>query len=379
MRAVREFVLDRLYPRAIDGLPALGTPAEFAARFKDDPGSLRERGEQLVLAHIALSSATGFASGLGGWLTLPITLPANIGGVALLQMHMAASVARLAGKDPADELVRSQVFECLIGASPDPSSGPVRDAEQETFDRVGLKLAEKGLNAAISVATGAVRWGARKAVTTAARRRLLRGVPLVGGFIGALSDGYTTRQVARNALDTFLDDGGIPRARPTSRPPLATASPKTPPPRRPPSLRRPNPLSLFLMDPIPTATHSAELKATIDELELGLAQLPLAKAVNRIDDWKREIEATERDDLQPIASGLGELHAALTGEGVNGAMVGAILVRLGKQTEAAADSAEDTLQSSIQRLGSLLRHAGSALAGTGASGGAPSTDPDETR
>lgn len=117
------------------------------------------------------------------------------------------------------------------------------------------------------------------------------------------------------------------------------------------------------MDPLPTDTHNAEIRATIDELELGLTQLPLSKGVNRIDDWKREIEATERDDLRPIADALGELHESLTGEGVNGATVGTLLVRLGQMTEASADSAEEALQSGLKRLGSLLRHAGSALAG----------------
>ena len=119
------------------------------------------------------------------------------------------------------------------------------------------------------------------------------------------------------------------------------------------------------MDPIPTDTHQAEIQATIDELEGGLTQLPLAKGVNRIDDWKREIEATERDDLRPVADALGDLHNALTGEGVNGATVGAILVQLGQLTEASAPSAEEALQNSLKRLGSLLRHAGSALQGGG--------------
>ena len=117
------------------------------------------------------------------------------------------------------------------------------------------------------------------------------------------------------------------------------------------------------MDPLPTDTHHVEIKATIDELELGLTQLPLSKGVNRIDGWKRQIEVTERDDLQPIADGLAELHNSLTGEGVNGATVGSILIRLGEQTEEAASSAEEALQSSLKRLGSLLRHAGAALAG----------------
>jgi hypothetical protein len=117
------------------------------------------------------------------------------------------------------------------------------------------------------------------------------------------------------------------------------------------------------MDAIPAETHAAELAATIDDLQRGLDQLPLSKAVNRIDDWRREILATERDDLRPIAEGLGELHASLTGEGLDRKNIGRLLARLGGQTEAAADGADEALQNGLKRLGSLLRHAGHALAG----------------
>ena len=208
MRAVQQFILDRLYPTVIDGLPVLGTPAEFAARFDDPALSPRERGEALVKTHVALGGATGFASGLGGWLTLPVALPAGIAGTATIQLHMAASVAALARKDPSTGAVRAKVLECLIGASPDPARGPVRDAEQETIDRFGLKLAERGLNLVVSSAVGAAKWGAKKVVSGQVKRRVLRGIPLLGGFIGAASDGYVTTKVAQAAREEFI--GGIP-------------------------------------------------------------------------------------------------------------------------------------------------------------------------
>lgn len=125
------------------------------------------------------------------------------------------------------------------------------------------------------------------------------------------------------------------------------------------------------MDTIPNETEAAEVAATIDDLERGLTEVSLSKSLNRVDDWKRKVEATERQDLLPIAAALGELHEALTGEGVDGQRVGAILVRLGEQTEAAAsdvspsttgDTNED-LEKLLRRLGSLLRHAGGALRG----------------
>lgn len=123
------------------------------------------------------------------------------------------------------------------------------------------------------------------------------------------------------------------------------------------------------MDNIPNETEAAEVAATVDDLERGLAQIPLSKAINKIDDWKRKIEQTEREDLRPIAAGLGELHQSLVGEAISGARIGAILVRLGEQTETVevseattGDTTED-LERSLKRLGSLLRHAGGALGG----------------
>ena len=202
---VRRFVLDRLYPTVLDGVPGLGTPQERAAEARHGGGSLDEQADRLVRRHVALSASAGFLSGLGGWVTLPVVLPANMAAVASLQLHMAASVAALAGHDPRQPGTRERVLKCLIGSGP---ADPARDADQETLDRFGLKLAERGLNFVVSNAVGAARWGARKVVQGQVKRRLLRGIPLVGGFIGAASDGYVTMKVAQTARDEFI--GGIP-------------------------------------------------------------------------------------------------------------------------------------------------------------------------
>jgi hypothetical protein len=193
------------------GLPGLGTPEQFAAGFRDVPGTLRERGDQLVRRHIAISSAAGFISGVGGILLMPLTLPTNLAVVAIVQLHMVASIAALAGRDPRSPAVRDAVLACLVGDSP---SGETRTAEQETLDRVGLKIAERGLNTLVTAGVGLVGWAGRAAASALVKRRLIRGIPIVGGAIGALSDGYVTRVVAGAALDAFApernDDGGEP-------------------------------------------------------------------------------------------------------------------------------------------------------------------------
>ncbi|MEL7361687.1 MAG: hypothetical protein AAFN13_06420 [Bacteroidota bacterium] len=64
----------------------------------------------------------------------------------------------------------------------------------------------------------------------------------------------------------------------------------------------------------PTAEplHTA-LNATVHDLEQGLRQLPLAKAINHLRDWERHLRATDRADLLPIADELAELDRYLAG------------------------------------------------------------------
>ncbi len=202
---VRRFVLDRLYPLALNGLPVLGTPQTLAADTAAVPGTLDDHVDAVVRRHLALSGATGFVGGLGGWLTLPVALPVNLAGVALVQLHMAATIAALAGRDPASPAVREAVLGCLVGVLP---ADDERSADAEAVDRVGLKLAERGVRFVVQTAVGAATWGAKKVASRTARRTVLRGVPLVGGLIGGATDAYVTWQVARAARDAFI--GGIP-------------------------------------------------------------------------------------------------------------------------------------------------------------------------
>ncbi|HYE95686.1 MAG TPA: hypothetical protein VD962_05720 [Rubricoccaceae bacterium] len=191
--SLQSFVYHRLYPRAVAGLPVLGTPEAMAAPFRHGDDPLRARAEEMIRAHLTAAASTGFASGLGGWITIPITLPANLVGVALIQLHLAASCAALAGRDLNDSATREAVVRCLLLTD----EGDERSAAAETEQRVGVKLAERGL-----------RWGAWKGLKWAGTRRLARYIPLAGGVVGAASDSYLTSVVARHTLDTFFPEEG---------------------------------------------------------------------------------------------------------------------------------------------------------------------------
>lgn len=198
---MRSLILRPLYGRALEGLPLLGTPAETAARYLTRPGTLLERADEMAGPHIALSASTGFLCGLGGFLTLPVTLPTNVAGVALLQLHLCASTAFLAGLDPGDHAVRDLSVACLTGEDALAS----RDETQEVVDRSAVKIAERGIRllaeTAVGMAEAAGRFSATRFVT---RRVPRRSLPLIGGMIGGMSDLYATRKVAAAAREAFL-------------------------------------------------------------------------------------------------------------------------------------------------------------------------------
>ena len=196
------FLLDQLYPKAVSGLPLLETPEKLAAPYLRR-GASRARAEAMIGRHITLSGLTGFVTGLGGWLSMPVTLPANLAGVALLQLHMAASCAVLAGRDLDDSDTRTEVVECLLKTR----EGEPNTEQEETLSRVTVKLAEKGVR---SITKASFLWSA----AAAGRRiggRIARGVPFLGGVIGAISDAYNTRIVARHTLDTYFPRNDSPK------------------------------------------------------------------------------------------------------------------------------------------------------------------------
>lgn len=194
---VKSTLLKPLYKKAINGLPILGTPLEVAQKHAASPEPLNAVADQIINHYTRLGGATGFVSGLPGFLLLPITLPANLAGTALLQLHMAATLAVLGGRDLQDPATREQCIDCLLEKINEKRKNT---EETEVITRTGVKLAEK----AVRFAAGQSVKLAGKAARSMVLRRLGGRMPLLGGVIGAGSDAYVTRHVGRCAKETFL-------------------------------------------------------------------------------------------------------------------------------------------------------------------------------
>lgn len=187
---IRESVVNRLYGQALRGLPVLGTPEEAAEAFLGAKRTPRQAADRLCRRYTVYSALTGFVCGLPGYVSMAVTVPVNVGGVLLLQLHMCASIAVLAGRDPKGDEVRRLAVGCVLnvfkGARPEGERG-----WDGLLSRISVKLAERGVRFA---SEQAIRWVGRRS----------RSLPLVGGGIGGYTDLRSTREVGKGALRLFL-------------------------------------------------------------------------------------------------------------------------------------------------------------------------------
>ena len=86
---------DWAYAKSINGFAGLASAEELAASYMSKGGSAYQQANSLIRYQYTKAATTGFLTGLGGALTLPITLPVNITSVLYIQVHMIAAVAHI--------------------------------------------------------------------------------------------------------------------------------------------------------------------------------------------------------------------------------------------------------------------------------------------
>lgn len=188
---IRRTFVNGLYSQSLRELPGLGTPAASAQAFLKNASSPQMAADRARRRYTLYSTLVGFTFGLPGYASAPVTVPANVTGVLILQLHMCAVIAVIGGRDPEDEDVREQSVQCVLYSTSESESSGWKGFAQ----RVGVKIGERG-----------VRYASEKAVRWVGRRT--RALPLIGGVIGGYSDLHSTQAVGRRATKLFLTEPG---------------------------------------------------------------------------------------------------------------------------------------------------------------------------
>lgn len=193
----QSFVREALH-RAIHGIGPL-PPAAAAAeeQLREQHGNVDKAIREVIENHVLYASIEGFATNLGGLVTATLVAPANITGLALIQCRMVAGIAHLRGHDLDDPRVRNAILVTILGE--DHVTRMVKRKELPgtpmsiaTAAELDPTLDQRLASAVAAELIGRV-IGKRVAVTVSKR------VPVVGGAVGAATDGWTTFRVGRYA------------------------------------------------------------------------------------------------------------------------------------------------------------------------------------
>jgi hypothetical protein len=192
---------EHLLAAGIDGHGRLPSAAEVAEREVARGGDHDAVLARIVNRHTALAGGEGFVTGLGGIVTLPVAIPANIIGFYVLATRMTASIAAASGYDVSDPVTRSAVLLCLSGQD---AGDIVRNVGLGTG---GSHLATRALSGLPPSVLMVVNKGVAFRIVSGFGKRSLswlgRGVPLAGGVIGAGIDAVLIRRIAKIAREQF--------------------------------------------------------------------------------------------------------------------------------------------------------------------------------
>jgi hypothetical protein len=193
-------MIERLMDVGIDGrgpLPSAQSVADAAlARHHEAELAI----DAMVRSHVGFAAANGFVTGMGGLVTVPIALPANVLGFYLVATRLVAGIASSRGHDISKPEVRSAVLLAMVGADADDLLMKASDAG--TGRLVNLAAQRLPGPALMAVRKG-VMFRLLVRIVKRSPARLGRAGPLAGGLVGAGVDAYLLKRIADHARREF--------------------------------------------------------------------------------------------------------------------------------------------------------------------------------
>ncbi|MCM3241777.1 EcsC family protein [Cytobacillus oceanisediminis] len=194
-------LLDWSYEKALNGLPGTPDAFELADNYLRKHTTVEKSVNSLIRMQNTKAGTSGFLTGLGGIITLPVAIPANIASVVYVQMRMVAAIAVMGGYDLKDDQVKTLVFVSLAG------NGAV-----DILKQTGIEIGKKFAISAIKKIPGTVitkinqkvgfklltKFGEKGTVN------LVKVVPVIGGVVGATVDVTSTMAVGKTAKKIFI-------------------------------------------------------------------------------------------------------------------------------------------------------------------------------
>jgi len=193
--------LNWAYEKALSGAPGLDSSEEMAASYMRGSESLIDKANSLIRWQNTKAGTSGFLTGLGGILALPITIPANMASVIYIQIRMITALAKMGGYNIKDDQVKTLVYVCLAGEAG-------KDILKDAGIIIGTKLATNAVkNISGKTITLINQKVGFKLLTKFGEKGIInlgKTIPILGGVIGGTMDAASTNLVGNIARDTFI-------------------------------------------------------------------------------------------------------------------------------------------------------------------------------
>lgn len=197
-------ILDNCYEACLNGIPKVSDDVrivadEYLNKYKNKETACKKMLDNQIIK----CTTSGFITGFGGILTLPVSLPANITSVIYVQMRMIACAAYMGGYDLSSDETRTFIYACLAGVA---VNGLIKQAS--------LKFGVKFANVLIKKIPGKVLTKINQKVGmrfitkfgTKGVINLGKMVPGVGAVIGGSLDFIETKVIANRAYKWFIEN-----------------------------------------------------------------------------------------------------------------------------------------------------------------------------
>ena len=196
-------LLDSTYAKVIDGIPLISKPVtEMASDYLAKHSTPIAAARDMINTQVIKCTTSGALAGLGGVVTMPVAIPANIGNVLYVQMRMIACTACLAGYDVQSDQTQTIAYACLAGLA-------VGDLLKKTGVQVGQKVAANMIGkipgATLSKINQKVGFRLVTKFGETGAVNLGKLVPGVGAIVGGGIDLFSTRIVGDRSIRWFFE------------------------------------------------------------------------------------------------------------------------------------------------------------------------------
>ena len=195
-------VANWLTEKAVGGVGPLSSAEDLALEYLNDSNyeDNDKRVDSLINWETSKNFSTGFITGLGGFATLPVAIPASLGASWVLQARMAAAIARIYGHDLNEERVKTLILCVIIGQD-------IKEVCKQAGIKIGTKLTYVAIRKLPSEVLKRINQAVGFRLITKAGEKgiinLTKLVPVVGGVVGGTFDAITCRITAKAAREAF--------------------------------------------------------------------------------------------------------------------------------------------------------------------------------